>query len=407
MTGGRVYGLGMVGAGSFGKFCLDAYQKMPNINLVAVCDTDADRLHSIAGKYGMIPYIHFNELLANKAVEVVAINTPPSSHAELAIAAMRAGKHVFCEKPLATSLSDAEAMLRLAKDTGVMLTVNYVMRANPLYRLLKQLGELQVDGAPVFGSLRRCSLENIASDENLDRDHWFWNETLSGGIFVEHGVHFFDLFGWQLGSIPRKVVAMTEARDGGMIDTVQAIVSYEGGATSSSFHSFTHANAGEYQAIIFSWDWADAELHGWIALDLHLEALLDDESLELLADKLAQGEKLLAIPGENLLPDARIRWSITDRFPKHQIMKGHGEERPITGRVVVEASLGGPAAKLLVYEQCVRAGLAALLSSIEIRQPWVIPPANLWSSTSVAIAANEAAATGQVATILPAPFLDV
>lgn len=400
----RSYGLGLVGAGSFGQFCLSAFRKLPNLNLVAVCDKDADRAHATATEFGMTPYTDFDKLLADAAVDIVAINTPPSSHAALSMAALHAGKHVFCEKPLATCLADAEAVLRLAGETGVLLSVDYIMRANPLYRLLKQLGELQVQDIPVFGALRRCSLENFAADENLGRDHWFWDQSLSGGIFVEHGVHFFDLFGWQLGRLPNKVVAMAEAREGGPVDTVQAIVSYEGGATSSSFHTFTHANAGELQSIVFGWDWAVAELHGWIALDLRLDALLDIEGVELLADKLAPCESLLSIPGEPFPPEASLRWRIVERFPGSQVMKGRGEERSISARVLVEASLGGPEAKLSVYEQSVRAGLAALLSAIENGRSWAIPPADLWSSTAVAVAAREAAASGQAATSLTSDY---
>ncbi len=76
-------------------------------------------------------------------------------------------------------------------------------------------------------------------------------------------------------------------------------------------------------------------------------------------------------------------------------MRGHGEERRISARVVVEASLGGPAAKLTIYEQSVRAGLAALLSAVENGRSWVIPPGDLWSSISVAVAARESAASGR------------
>ena len=397
----RSFGLGLVGAGSFGQFCLNAFRKLPNLNLVAVCDQDAGRAQAIAAEFGMAAYTDFAKLLGDANVDIVAINTPPSSHAALSMAAIRAGKHVFCEKPLATSLVDAEAVLRLAEEAKVIFSVDYIMRANPLYRLTKQLSELQVGGIPVLGTLRRCSFENFAADENLGRDHWFWDPSVSGGIFVEHGVHFFDLFGWQLGRSPNKVVALAEARDDGPVDTVQAIVAYEGGATSSSFHTFSHARAGELQTIVFGWGWAVAELHGWIALDLRLEALLNQEGVELLAEKLAPREKLLAIEGEPLLPETSLSWQIDEQFPGSQLMKGHGEERRISARVVVQASLGGPGAKLLVYEQSVRAGLAALLSAVEYGHSWVIPPADLWSSTAAAIAARESAASGQAVPCLP------
>ncbi len=392
----QTYGLGLVGVGSFGRFCLEAFRKLPNLNLVAVCDTDADRARATAKEFGMAAYTAFDQLLADQAVHIVAINTPPSSHAELNLAAIRAGKHVFCEKPLATTLADADAVLQLVREMGVAFSVDYIMRANPLYRLVKQLGELQVEGVPIFGTMRRCSLENFASDENLGSDHWFWNQSVSGGIFVEHGVHFFDLFGWQLGRYPKKVSALAEAREGRAIDTVQAIVSYEGGATSSAFHTFTHAQAGEFQGIVFGWDWAVAELHGWIAIDLRLDALISEEGLVLLAEELAPGEKLLAIPEEPLLQEATLSWKIAERFPGSRVMRGHGEDRRINYRILLEASLGGPTVKLTVYEQSVRAGMASLLSAIENGHSWVIPPADLLSSTAVAVAAREAADSGHV-----------
>jgi predicted dehydrogenase len=394
----RLYGLGLIGAGNFGRFCLNAFRKLPNLNLVAVCDKDAPRAHAIATEFGMIPYTDINAILSDPAVDIIAINTPPSSHAALSLAALHAGKHVFCEKPLATSLADTEAVLRLAREMGVILSLDYIMRANPLYCLVKQLSELQVGDKPAFGNLRRCALENFASDENLGPDHWFCDQSISGGIFVEHGVHFFDLFGWLLKRLPNKVVALAEARDGGLVDTVQAIVSYEGGATSSSFHSFTHINASELQLIVFGWDWAVAELHGWIALDLRLEALLDMEGVELLAEMLAPREKLLSIPGEPFLPEASLSWRIVEQFPDNRVMKGRGQERRIDARVVVQANLGEPEVKSTVYEQSVRAGLTTLLAAIESGRSWVIPPDDLWVSTAVAIAAREAAASGQLVT---------
>ena len=238
----EVYGLGLVGAGGFGRFCLQAYRGLTgskrSLQLVAVCDSNRERLESVAREFNLTPYSDYEQMLADPAVHIVAVNTPPESHAALSIAAMRAGKHVFCEKPLATTLTDAEAVLLAAQDANVAFSVDYVMRPNPLYAVLKRLSVLQVrgdaGGIPVLGSLRRFSLENFAADEDLGPDHWFWDERTSGGIFVEHGVHFFDLFGWQLGQRPERVVALETKRESGITDTVQATVQYSSGATGSS-----------------------------------------------------------------------------------------------------------------------------------------------------------------------------
>jgi predicted dehydrogenase len=373
--------------------------------LVAVCDNNRERLESVAHEFDLTAYIDYEQMLADPAVHIVAVNTPPESHAALSIAAMRAGKHVFCEKPLATTLTDAEAVLLAARDAGVAFSVDYVMRPNPLYKLLKKLGELQVrgeaGGIPVLGSLRRFSLENFASDEALGPGHWFWDERASGGIFVEHGVHFFDLFGWQLGYMPERVVALETKREqgsrrkpgSGITDTVQATVQYSGGATGSFYHAFTRAQASEHQGITFGWDWATAELRGWIALDLEMEALVDDDGLEALSTLLSNSDGLLRIPREQPLPGANMEWQVTERFQGGQVMHGRGEERRITARVHVRATLGGQEAKMVVYEQCVRAGIAGLLVAIGHGGLAMVPATDLWASTATAIAAREAAAS--------------
>src|SRR5205823_1914220 len=88
-----------------------------------------------------------------------------------------------------------------------------------------------------------------------------------------------------------------------------------------------------------------------------------------------------------------------ERFPGGRLMRARGEMRRIDARVVLDASLGGPTVKILVYEQSVRAGMAALLAAIDGGQAWVIPPADLWSSTAVAVAAREAAESGHAVEI--------
>jgi predicted dehydrogenase len=390
---GYGYGLGLVGTGGFGRFCLEAYKALPGLRLVAVCDSNGERVTSVAEEFGLTAYTDYDAMLADPGIDIVAVNTPPESHAALSIAAIRKAKHVFCEKPLATTLEDAEAVLRAAGEARVVLSVDYVMRPNPLYRLLRGLGELKAGSTPIFGKLRRFALENFAADEDLLPDHWFWDKRASGGIFVEHGVHFFDLFGWQLGRAPERVVGMETEREAGLADTVQATVQYEGGATGSFYHTFTRAKAAEHQGITFGWDWATAELHGWIALEMTVDALVDDEGLAALSELLAHSEELLRIPGAEPLPEAKLEWHLAERFQEGRFMRGRGEERRMTGRVRVHATLGGQQAKMVVYEQSVRAGMSDLVAAIRQGRPWVIPATDLWAGTATAVAAREAAAS--------------
>jgi predicted dehydrogenase len=393
-------GLGLVGVGGFGRFCLQAYSKLPGLRLIAVCDSNQERLQSVAKEFGMRPYDDYKAMLADPDVEIVAINTPPSSHGPMAIAAANAGKHIFCEKPLATELESAEAALLAARRAGVTLSIDYVMRHNPLYRLLERLTGLEGDSGAVLGTLRRFSIENFAADENLNPDHWFWDESLSGGIFVEHGVHFFDLAGWHLGRAPKRVVALSTGRPLAgagsgrreIVDTVQAVVEYDGGATGSFYHSFTRANAAEHQSITYGWDWATATLRGWIALDLVLDAWVDDEGLAALRE-VAENKEGLCVANEAPLQSTFMKLQVIESFPNGGTLRGHGEDRQVTQHVRLIAELGGEEAKPLIYEQSVRAGMADLLNSIRTGRAPCVPTADAWTSTAVAIAARQAAAT--------------
>ena len=153
---------------------------------MAVADRAPDRAEALAAAH-RLDACGPERLLNDPRVELVAIATPPAGHAELTLAALRGGRHVFCEPPLATTLEDAtEVLAAAAGPDAPRLTVDHVLRRNPLYALLGRLGQA------VLGPPRRFALENLASDEHLGRDHWFWDREVSGGIQVEHGVHFFD-----------------------------------------------------------------------------------------------------------------------------------------------------------------------------------------------------------------------
>ena len=90
------------------------------------------------------------------------------------------------------TLEQADAMIALARKRELLLAVNLMQRYNPLFEAVKRLIESQI-----LGELLHGYFENYASDENLPPDHWFWDRAKSGGIFIEHGVHFFDMFaGW-------------------------------------------------------------------------------------------------------------------------------------------------------------------------------------------------------------------
>jgi predicted dehydrogenase len=395
----------MVGCGRFGEFCLTAFATIPNLKLIAVADRDQSRAQVTARAFGVTAYSDYAALLADPGVEVVAINTPPALHAPMTLAAAAAGKHVFCEKPLATTIDDATSVLRAVRDARVRLAVDYVMRWNPLYGLLHHLASLPAGNGPLLGRLRRFGLENHAADEDLPLDHWFWDEPISGGIFVEHGVHFFDVGDWLMGSHPLAVQAVQVRRPGGgPIDTVAATCTHEGGATASFVHAFTHPNLAQYQGLTLDWGFAHGQLTGWIPVELDLEVWTDDQGLAVLEGLPITNGELLQVPGYRLSGDERVEVLRVETYGNSRPWRARGETQDVSSRVRVRASLGGESAKQHVYRESIRAGIVDLVSAIlEDRSPRVAG-VDAWPSLATAVAARDAARSAQP--VVPAKLPD-
>ncbi|MDQ2933519.1 MAG: Gfo/Idh/MocA family oxidoreductase [Chloroflexota bacterium] len=386
-------GLGLVGCGRFGTFCLAAAADLPSIIAVAVTDVDPDRAAGLAAAHGARAVPDLDALLADPEVEVVIIATPPVAHGPMARAAAEAGKHVFCEKPLAIDLIAASAAVEASERLQRRLTVDYVMRWNPLYWLVRRLQELRrADGTALLGPLQRFALENLAADEPAGS--WFWDRGVSGGIFVEHGVHFFDAAAWLFGSQPLIVQALEVERDANPVDTVIASAVHPGGGTASYYHAFTHPDRAQYQAVLLDWGFAHGLLRGWIPVELELEVWTDAEGAALLDAQLADSAEALAVP--HVRPSGReaIDLRVTD-VAEAGLWSGRGEERQVTHRLRVWATLGGQDAKLLVYRESVRAGIADLVEAVRSGRSPAVGITDVYESLATAIAAQEAADAGR------------
>ena len=156
------------------------------MKLAAVWNRTANKAYALARGRDLEVYEDLNDMLGDPQVRFVHVATTPARHAEHTLAALAHGKHVFCEKPIATKLADAQAVVREADRRGLRLGVNFVMRYGPLVLPFKEVIDSQVLGAPLRGIFT-----NRAGVGGLPEEHWFWDEAESGGIFVEHGVHFF------------------------------------------------------------------------------------------------------------------------------------------------------------------------------------------------------------------------
>lgn len=192
--------VGITGLGFMGMIHHLAYQRAKGARVKAICETDPVRLagdwRSIKGNFGpqgkvmdmtgIARYPTFDELLADEKIDLIDICLPPSQHADAAVAALKAGKHVFCEKPIALKPADAQRMVKTAKQTGNMLLIGHVLPFFPEYRYAYRTITSGKYGKVIGGSFKR-----MISDP-LWMTH-FYDPEVCGGPMIDlhiHDAHF-------------------------------------------------------------------------------------------------------------------------------------------------------------------------------------------------------------------------
>ncbi len=380
-------GLGLVGAGRFAAFLAAAAADVPDLELRAVADPDGDRADALAAEHGVTAARRWEDLLDDGSIDAVAVATPPSTHATVARAALSTGRHVFCEKPLATDLDGARDVAALAAATGRALVVDHVLRYNPVLAALVVLRD------ELLGPVQRFAFENDASDEDLPAGHWFWDQAQSGGIFVEHGVHFFDAAHLLLGTEPSVVSAASAARSDGTVDLVSATAVHPGGALASHSHGFSHASRCERQTMRLDHGTAQTLVEGWIPLRARVDAWTDDAGAAVAQSLPERAAQLLDVPGHRLLPGAGIT-AVVHRDAAPAAARGRGRDLHVPHRVELHLVLGGDDAKPHVYAESVRAALTDLVAAAGGSVPRSGGPEAV-AALAVALAAARAAVQGR------------
>ncbi|MBI4922450.1 MAG: Gfo/Idh/MocA family oxidoreductase [Devosia nanyangense] len=178
----------VIGCGFQGRIHVEAFRRLAGVDVVAVADTDPQRLASVAGDFG-VPgrFADYRALLAAGPYDLVSICTMAVHHAAMTIAAFAAGAHVLCEKPLALNVAEGEAMVDAARAAGRVLAVGYNMRFTPNARAISQFIASGRFGAPVF---TRAWAK--ASQIPWWGEH-YRKEVSGGGALASTAVHFLDL----------------------------------------------------------------------------------------------------------------------------------------------------------------------------------------------------------------------
>lgn len=224
--------VGLVGAGIQGGVLAECLRKMPNVRLVAICDIWPYRLRYLsrrmrAYKQKVNSYSDFGEMLSKeKELDTLVVATPDCFHAEHANLAMKAGKHVYCEKEMSHDLKLAKSMVDTANATGRLLQIGHQRRSNPVYqyaykmvhedklcgRLTGLYGQWNRMPEPLLGwragqeipqdVLTKYGYKNMSEFRN-----WRWFKKYSGGPIADLGSHQIDIFSWFLNAEPEHVSA--------------------------------------------------------------------------------------------------------------------------------------------------------------------------------------------------------
>jgi inositol 2-dehydrogenase len=193
--------VGVIGLGRLGRvYAADLAHRVPNARLVAVADNQADLAESFAKQYGVPKwYKSHGDLLGDKDVAAVAVITSTSTHREVVIDAVNAGKAVFCEKPISISLPEAEEMLRAVQSAGAFLQMGFQRRFDAGYVAAKKKVDAGVIGTPVL--LKSTSRDPFRPPIE------FCDPRVSGGLIADMGIHDFDVARMFMGNV-RSVYAV-------------------------------------------------------------------------------------------------------------------------------------------------------------------------------------------------------
>jgi len=218
-------GVGIVGAGFFGGEHARALGRVPGVLLVAASARRRERLDRFVAEHGGRAYARYVDLLADPAVDVVCIALPHTLHAEATIAAVRAGKAVMLEKPMAPTLADCDAIVRVIAETGVPFMVAHPYRFMATYQEAQRLILDGAIGRPVVG------MAAMVKDWTFDRREP-WHLAPGGGMWLTNGCHLVDRLCLLLDDRPKDVRAMVGARfhPQRVDDVGVGLIGFEGGA---------------------------------------------------------------------------------------------------------------------------------------------------------------------------------
>jgi predicted dehydrogenase len=234
---------GIIGVGGMGSGHARYMAQIPEARLTAVCDVSPEALQTAMDNYEVPGFANHTALLDSGLVDAVIVATPHYFHPPIAIDAMRRGIHVVSEKPMAVTVSAADAMIRVAQETGVIFAVMFQQRALPASQAAKAL----VDQGRL-GPLYRTLLIDAHFRSQAYYDSAGWRATWKGeggGVLLNQAPHGMDIFTW-LGGLPSRVTARVATRQHRIEveDEATALLEYPNGAIGYLLETVNEAPIG-------------------------------------------------------------------------------------------------------------------------------------------------------------------
>ncbi len=229
----RVYTVAVVGGGIGRSHIVEGYE--PNkdqFKVIAICDLDAGRRNGLADEFGIERRIeNFDDLLAMDDLDIIDICTPPMVHYPMVMAALRAGKHVICEKPLVGSLAQVdEVIAEEARSTGKLMPVFQYRFGNGIEQV-KRIIDAGIAGKPYVGTVETLWRREADYYAVPWRGKW---KTELGGVLMTHAIHPHDIFTYLMGE-PKSLFGRVATRVNQIEveDCISASVEMESGALAS------------------------------------------------------------------------------------------------------------------------------------------------------------------------------
>jgi UDP-N-acetyl-2-amino-2-deoxyglucuronate dehydrogenase len=224
----KTFRVALVGCGRISKNHFEAIDQVDGLELAAVCDADPERAAQAGAQWNVPHYTSYGKMLKESKADVVTIATPSGLHPDQGVEAARAGKHVVMEKPMAISLTGADALVHACDKAGVQLFVVKQNRLNPPVQLLKRAVDKNRFGRIYMAS---CTVHWARPQEYYDQAPWRGTWEFDGGAFMNQASHYVDLIQWVMGPV-ESVMAKTatlarriETEDSGI-----AILKFRSGA---------------------------------------------------------------------------------------------------------------------------------------------------------------------------------